>query len=407
VLCFLKASGIPLKGTTSGRPNHILPVIVLAQFCGTSLWFAGNAVMEDLSQVFGLPMKAAGDLTSAVQLGFIAGTLIFAILTLADRFSPRVLFLFCAFFGALFNSFIFLFPFSYFSILSYRFITGIFLAGIYPVGMKIAADWYPESLGKALGYLVGALVLGTGFPHLVRSIGADVPWSMVVLIVSIVSLAGGILLYCLVPDGPWRVKASEFRPSIFLKVFRIPEYRSAAFGYFGHMWELYAFWTFLPLILLQYVQSKNGLSWDVSLLSFLVIGSGFLGCSLGGLVSIRSGSSVVAFTHLSISGICCFLSLFSLHIPPGVFLIWLFIWGVTVVGDSPQYSALIVRSVQDQWIGTALTIANCIGFSITIISIQLVKATMESTTINKSMIWVLPGPVLGLISLLPLLRKKW
>jgi MFS family permease len=171
----------PLNATT--RPAHILPVIIFSQFTGTSLWFAGNAIILDLQQHWGLAQQSLGHVTSAVQLGFICGTLLFALLMIADRFSPRLVFFYCSLAGALANIALLFVPQQLTFLLILRFATGFFLAGIYPVGMKIAAGWYAQGLGRALGYLVGALVLGTAFPHLVRSSGAELPWQQVMLVV--------------------------------------------------------------------------------------------------------------------------------------------------------------------------------------------------------------------------------
>lgn len=383
----------------------MLPVIVAAQFAGTCLWFAGNAVIDELSESFHLSVGAVGDLTASVQLGFIFGTLCFAAFAVADRISPRTVFLVCALLGAFFNLLIFLAPFGYFSLLGYRFLTGFFLAGIYPVGMKIASDWYDGKLGRALGFLVGALVVGTGFPHLIKSLRAGFSWQMVLLVVSLVAAFGGILLFSLIKDGPFRKKNINFRMSAFLQIFALKDFRSAAFGYFGHMWELYAFWAFVPVLLMKYVESHAQNQINISFWSFLIISSGFFGCALGGMLSVKISSARVAFVQLLISGFCCVFILASFHFPTVLFLAFLLIWGMTVVGDSPQYSTLIARTVPKELIGTALTITNCIGFSITIISIQLVKYLNITGRIEHVMIVLVLGPLFGLAALFRLVPK--
>jgi MFS family permease len=176
------------------RPARILPLIIFSQFTGTSLWFAGNAVIGDLQLAWGLGTQALAYVTSAVQLGFICGTLLFAILVIADRFSPRRVFFCCSLAGALANIALLVAPPGLETLLLLRFATGFFLAGIYPVGMKIAAGWYQQGLGRALGYLVGALVVGTAFPHLIRSSGAELPWQQVIAGVSILALGGGFAM---------------------------------------------------------------------------------------------------------------------------------------------------------------------------------------------------------------------
>ncbi|MEM1357654.1 MAG: MFS transporter, partial [Bacteroidota bacterium] len=184
--------------------RYVLPIIVLAQFCCTSVWFAGNAVMEELLSTYNLPASTLGHLTSAIQFGFICGTLVFAVLAVADRFSPSRVFLFSAFAAAGLNLSPLLSDNTAVTLLAGRFFTGFFLAGIYPVGMKIAADHFDRGLGKSLGFLVGALVLGTAFPHLLRGFGEVLPWRGVFLLTSAAATIGGIAIGCLVPDGPYR-----------------------------------------------------------------------------------------------------------------------------------------------------------------------------------------------------------
>lgn len=387
-------------------PWYILPVIVFAQFAGTSLWFASNAVMGDLSAAFGLGQGAVSDLTSAVQFGFIAGTLVFAVMNLADRFSPSALFFWSAGLGALFNAMVVWYPAGLNGLLFYRFLTGFFLAGIYPVGMKIAADWFAGQLGKALGLLVGALVLGTALPHLIRSLGAELDWSSVILAVSSLAGVGGLLLYSTVSDGPHRKPGTKFNPRVLFEVFKKPDFRAAAFGYFGHMWELYAFWTFIPILLQYYLELHPTLELDVSLWAFIIIAVGFIGCTIGGYISLKKGSAWVAFILLTTSLLCCLWSVFMYDFPPLVFLIFLLIWGVSVVGDSPQFSTLTAQTAPKEWIGSALTISTCLGFSITIFSIQILKQYQVSGQIEWALLWLVPGPILGLLATFPLLKKE-
>ena len=233
-------------------PNYILPIIVFAQFAGTSLWFAGNAVVADLQQMLQLETDVTGDITAAVQFGFIVGTLVFAFLSIADRFPPNKVFLLSAILGAAFNLAVPFLATDLISLLSFRFATGFFLAGIYPVGMKIAADWYNKGLGKALGYLVGALVLGTAFPHLLKAIGQSLAWKTIIFGTSGLAVFGALLLFLFVPNGPYRKAGAKFEWNVIPKIFGFSQFRAAAFGYFGHMWELYTFWAFTPLITVSY-----------------------------------------------------------------------------------------------------------------------------------------------------------
>jgi MFS family permease len=345
-----------------------------------------------------------GYVTSAVQLGFIAGTLAFAFFAISDRFSPRKVFFACSLAGAASNLALYFTPTHFGAVLALRFATGFFLAGIYPVGMRIAAGWYRSGLGNAIGFLVGALVLGTAFPHLLKAAGQAIPWEAVTLIVSLTAACGGLLMLVLVPDGPYLVKAPRFDPRALAVVFAKPLFRASAFGYFGHMWELYAFWTFLPLVLSAHA-AASGAPVNVAFWSFCVIGVGALGCAGGGLVSLRSGSAPVAFAQLSVSGCCCVLSPLFFHAPTPVFLGFLLVWGITVVGDSPQFSALNAENAPPGLVGSALTIANCVGFSITIFSIQLLSYLAENVGGAYVYLPLAVGPALGLVALRPLMRR--
>ena len=381
-------------------PGRILPIIVFAQFCCTSIWFASNAVLPQLTVAFSLPASALGHLTSAVQLGFIAGTLVFALLSVADRFSPVRVFFLCAVSGALLNAGGSWPGHSLFSLLALRFGTGFFLAGIYPVGMKIAADYYRTGLGRSLGYLVGALVLGTAFPHLLRGLGAELPWRAVLWITSGVALLGGSGLWALVPDGPHRVAAARLAPARLSRIFGGRAFRGAAFGYFGHMWELYAFWAFVPLLLQQYEALHAGVELPVALLSFAIIGIGGPGCVLGGHLSGRWGTRRTAVTALGLSGGCCLLApLLLVTAPVPIFVAFLLCWGLVVIADSPLFSTLVAHHSEPEVRGTALTLVNCIGFSITIVSIQLLQALTDHLS-SPYGYWLLAlGPVFGLTAL--------
>lgn len=355
----------------SNRPGYILPLIVLSQFAGTSLWFTGNAVLPELKQSLDLSQYAVSYITSAVMLGFIAGSLVFAFLSLADRFSPARLFFISSLAGALFNVAIIWWAKDAGTLFLFRFLTGFFIAGIYPVGMKIASDWYEKGLGKALGFLLGALVIGTAFPHLLRNRDFELPWKSVLLYTSLFATTGGLLIIFLVGDGPYRKKSGQFQWNAFREIFGSKQWRRTAFGYFGHMWELYTFWSFVPLIIELY-NKKNGASLNVSLMSFLVIGIGSTGCIAGGYLSEKWGSAKVAVLALLVSGICCFLSPAFYLLPAWLFFTMLFIWGFSVIPDSPQFSTLVAQYAPTHLRGTALTIYNSIGFSITTISLFVI-----------------------------------
>lgn len=382
------------------HPAHILPVIIASQFAGTSLWFAGNAVLPDLQRAWGLGADAVGPITSAVQLGFIIGTLVFAFFAIADRHSPRWVFLLCALAGAGANLGALAVEGSFPLLLVSRFATGFFLAGIYPVGMKIASGWYRTGLGSALGFLVGALVLGTAFSHLLKALGQGWPWQGVLVGVSMFAALGGALMFLLVPDGPHLYRGGGFDPRALVTVFASRKFRASCFGYFGHQWELYAFWAFLPLAI-----AARAPGFDPSLWSFIVIAAGALGCAGGGLVSLRTGSARVAFAMLAASGVCCLVSPFVLMAEPAIVLAFLVFWGIVVVGDSPQYSTMNAMHAPPESVGSALTIANSLGFAITVGSVELLNALAGRMPVEYLFLWLAPGPAFGLWALLPLLRR--
>jgi MFS family permease len=386
------------------RSSRILPVIVFSQFTGTSLWFAGNAVLGDLQKQWNLGEAALSYMTSSVQAGFIFGTLLFAFFTISDRFSPRIVFFICSLLGSLSNLCIYFIANGLITLLAFRFITGFFLAGIYPVGMKIAAGWFQRGLGQALGYLVGALVVGTAFPHLLKSAGQLIPWEQVVLSISGISLAGGLLMFFLVPDGPHLLKGTKFNSKAFGIIFKSKDLRCASFGYFGHMWELYTLWAFVPILFKEYA-AVNRLPLSIPFWSFCVIAAGCLGCIGGGYLSKKIGSPAVAFGQLLVSGTCCLLAPILFQAPAGFFLTFTIIWGVVVVGDSPQFSTLTAQTAPQEFMGSALTIVTSIGFFITIFSIQFTNYLTNYLSIEFVFIFLCAGPLMGLIYLSPLFRN--
>jgi MFS family permease len=379
--------------------RRTLPTIVLAQFLCTSVWFAGNAVLPQLILELGFEESMLGHLSSAVQLGFITGTLLFAIFAIADRVSPTLVFLCCGLLAATSNFLPLLLLPSGNELLVSRFVTGFFLAGIYPVGMKIASDHFREGLGRSLGFLVGALVLGTALPHLIRSMGAGLDWKQVLGSTSLLAVAGGVMLFVGVPNGPYRKISAKFDATAFMNIFKVKPFRKAALGYFGHMWELYAFWAFVPWILYQY-QNIHERDFPVSFLSFIIIGSGGLACVASGWFSSRVGTQKLATLCLLASGICCLLSpLFFYQEQPMVLLGFLWCWGLVVIADSPLFSTLVAQHAPAEIKGTALTIVNCIGFAITVVSIQLIQHLTLWIPSSYVLMLLAIGPVFGVLQL--------
>ncbi|WP_137917259.1 MFS transporter [Hydrogenophaga sp. 2FB] len=383
-------------------PRHVLPVLVLAQFLGTSLWFAVNAVMPDLQRELGWATSAVGTLTSSLQFGFILGTLVFALLAIADRFAPRRVFLVCALAGAACTVGAWWTVRDYTALLAWRFATGFFLAGIYPVGMKIAAQWYTRGLGAALGLLIAALVLGSASAHALRAMGGALPWPTLMLGVAALAASGGLLLFFCTADPPGaqpRVTVLQWRALATL--WTDVRVRSSVLGYFGHMWELYTMWVMVPLVLATRMQGA-ALSW----MAFFVLGAGAIGCAGGGWVAQRWGSARVAGVQLGLSGLCCLAAPWAIGAPDALFFGWLLLWGVTVAGDSPQFSTLTARNAPPQAVGSVLTLTNSIGFAISIASILLFVSLAGHVPLGALLPWLAIGPALGLWALRPLWREE-
>lgn len=384
----------------SSPPRRVLPILVLAQFLGTSSWFAVNAVMPDLQRDFGWSTSSVGTLTSAVQFGFIAGALVFALLAVADRFPPRRVFLICALSGS-FCTIAAAFTASSFATLVFlRALTGFLLAGIYPIGMKIAAQWFPRGLGAAMGLLIGALVLGSALPYALRAMSVGWPWAIVFAGVALASaLAGGLLVW-LVPEPPiTTVRAAGLNLGALTSLVTDPKVRASVFGYFGHMWEIYAMWVLVPYILATRT-GGTALSWA----AFCVVGAGALGCAVGGWMASRVGSARVAGAQLATSGLCCIAAPWMLEASTPWFCAWLLVWGITVAGDSPQFSTLTALNAPRDGVGSVLTLTNSIGFGISIVSILLFVSLAQTLPLTALLPWLGLGPLLGLLALRPLLR---
>jgi MFS family permease len=387
-------------------PRHILPVLVVAQFAGTSLWFAVNAVMPDLQRELGWPASAVGPLTSALQFGFIVGTLVFALLAIADRFAPRRVFLFCALAGAACTVGAWATVTHYEALLAWRFFTGVFLAGIYPVGMKIAAQWYNRpggsGLGAALGLLIGALVLGSASAHALRALSGTLPWPTLMLGVAALAAAGGLLLFLGTSDPPHaHARVTTLQWLALGTVWTDARVRASVLGYFGHMWELYTMWVMVPLVLATRLQGTD-LSWA----AFWVLGAGAVGCAAGGWVALRWGSARVASTQLAISGLCCLATPWVIDAPTPLFYSWLVLWGITVAGDSPQFSTLTARNAPPQAVGSVLTLTNSMGFALSIVSILLFVSLAETVSLGALLPWLALGPALGLWAMRQLVREE-
>ncbi|CAN5744681.1 MFS transporter [soil metagenome] len=417
---------------------------MIAQWLGTSLWFSPSGAAAGLMGQLHIGASAFGWLVAATQLGFIAGTLSFAATGIADRFSASRIFAASSLVGAIANAALVLHGVSYEAVWALRFCVGLCLAGIYPLGMKMIVQWVGGKPAAALGWLVGMLTLGTAMPHGLRAAGASWPWEGIVLASSVLAVLGALLVQWL-GDGPYGHKAAPkvarsgvtppapalaaasasasasprsflggvrsarghgihraLRQSAAWQVFAVPGFRASAFGYFGHMWELYAFWSVLPLLcapiaaeMARREMASPSTTPSVALIAFAVIAIGCLGCILGGQASRRFGSARVAAAALAGSGLMCLLYPLIPEPSTGWRVAALMFWGFCVVADSPQFSALSAQFAPPQWLGSALVVQNGIGFFITVISILLLARAVPAWGAHA--MWILvPGPVLGL-----------
>ncbi len=379
-------------------------VIVIAQLLGTSLWFSTNSAADDIQRAWGIGTAQIGTLTNAVQFGFILGTLVFALSGLADRFAASRIFAVSAVLGAAFNAAFALGSDGMLSGVPLRFAVGLCMAGVYPLGMKLIVSWVPERAGSALAQLVGMLTLGTALPHGVRLAGANWPWQAVVGVSSLLALAAAVLIAVL-GDGP-HLKRRRGAPNLTMgqvvRAFQLPAFRASALGYFGHSWELYAFWTLVPALLVGAGLAAAGTPL-LSGLAFAVIGIGAAGCIAGGWWSARVGSARVAAVALGASALCCAIFPFTGSWPAGLQLALLLLWGVAVIADSPHFSALSARACPPEMVGSALAFQNSLGFAITMVSIAMGTAWVGQW--GAQIAWLLlPGPLLGLWGLYPLWR---
>ena len=382
-----------------------IAIIVVAQLLGTSLWFSTNSAADDLTRAWGVGPSGIGWLTNAVQLGFIVGTLSIAFTGLADRYRASRIFALSAVLGACANAGFALCANGLADGMTWRFVVGLCLAGVYPLGMKLVVSWAPQQAGAALAWLVGMLTLGTALPQGVRVLGAHLPWQMVLLVSSLLALMAAAMVMWL-GDGPHlklRDPSSPAAQANVLRAFKAPALRASAFAYFGHMWELYAFWTLVPMLIrITDLPGRLGVG-SIAGLSFVVIGVGALGCVLGGWMSVRIGSARVAAVALGLSACCCLVFPWVSEAPAWLLLGTLLIWGMSAVADSPQFSALSSQACPPDAVGSTLAVQNGIGFAITLVAIAMTTSVVDHVGVEVAW-WLLPGPLLGLIALRPLWR---
>ena len=389
-------------------PGRVLAILAIAELLGMAPWFSASAVAPSLARVWQLTPAETAWLTISVQLGFVAGALLSAVLTLADRWSARRLVAGSAALAAVATLGVAVSPGKGMGI-ACRLLTGAALAGVYPPGMKIVAGWFKEGRGLAIGILVGALTLGSATPHLVRWAAPPTAWRVVVIVAAISAVVGGLLVLVVPNDGPYSAPSPPFSWSAAPRLLKDRAALLANLGYLGHMWELYAMWTWIAVFVAASERLRRGGDADVTataaLVTFTVVGSGAIGCWLGGRYADRAGRTLVTSVAMLISGSCA-LVVGALFGSPLIALVpLLLLWGITVVADSAQFSAAVSELAPREYVGTALTLQTSLGFLLTCATIYLLPRVAASIGWRWAMSVLAVGPAWGVASMLALRRR--
>ena len=390
------------------NPRRVLAILAIAELLAMAPWFSASAVGPALTQLWSLTPAGTSWLTISVQLGFVVGALISAMLTLADRWSARRLVAGAAALAALATLAVAFAPNARWG-LAGRLLTGAALAGVYPPGMKIVAGWFKEGRGFAIGVLVGALTLGSATPHLIRWAAPLDAWRIVLIVAACSALAGGLLVLLVPHDGPYAAPSPPFALGAAPRILADRAVALANLGYLGHMWELYAMWTWMAAFVSASEHVRRGASANVTveaaLTTFFVVGSGAIGCWLGGRYADRWGRTLVTSVAMVVSG-CCSLAvglLFGSPLP--LLLPLLLVWGIAVVADSAQFSAAVSELAPREYVGTALTLQTSLGFLLTCLTISLLPAVAAKVGWRWSMAVLAVGPAVGVVAMLALRRR--
>jgi MFS family permease len=375
--------------------NRALALLAVALVLSMTTWFSASAVVPQLREEWGLGSTAAAWLTIAVQLGFVAGALVSAVLNVADVVSPRIVILVGATGAAGANALLGLVS-GPGGAIPLRFLTGFFLAGVYPPALKLMSTWFRRGRGTALGILVGALTLGSATPHLVNALGS-LDWHTVVYATSALTFAGGLLALA-VRDGPYPFPRAIFDPHQARRVFANRGVRLSSLGYFGHMWELYAMWAWFVVFYSTVVAGGA----EAAYATFAVIAAGAVGCWVGGLLGDRIGRPETTALMLAISGSCALLIGVFADAPGWVVLTIGLVWGFTVVADSAQFSTLVTEHADQAYVGTALTMQLAVGFTLTVATIWLLPFLADGVGWRWAFVFLVPGPALGVVAMLRL-----
>ena len=373
--------------------------VALAQFLGLTLWFSATAAAPAIAREFALTGGAMAWLTMAVQAGFVLGTLCSALLNLADVINARRLFAAGCVAGAAANAAI---PFaeSATAIVVLRALTGVSLACVYPPGLKLAAGWFLDRRGTALGVVVGALTIGSAFPHLLTWGAPDAPWRTLMWISSGLALAGGAIVLAGVQDGPHVAPSAPFDRRAIAAVVANRKARMATLGYLGHMWELYAMWTWIPAFAAAWLAARGAAGGRAgSLVAFVAIASGAVGCVLAGVWADAWGRARVARLAMLVSGGCAAVSGVLYGAPLPVLFALAVVWGFSVVADSAQFTALVSEATPRTHVGTAVTVQVCAGFLLTMASMRLLPAVADAWGWQYAFLVLVPGPLLGALAM--------